>query len=211
MARRQARVLGRLTEICMDIAEALRVQVLERTAEAVAEKPSGAGAVCRDPELAISRIARAVRLNLMLEARLAQERQAGAEAAKAAARTLDLVRQHWVEPRRGQLRRDKVLDVVEQTIEAEAYEGGDGRDVENLLGEVYARVKAYAEVEYVACSIGEMVACVCEDMGLSPDWSVWAGEDWAIAEAAAKTEGSPFGTPWPEAEGGSDKAGADPP
>jgi hypothetical protein len=40
--------------------------------------------------------------------------------------------------------------------------------------------------------IGELVAMICEDLGLDPDWDHLAAEAWARAEIASGAEGSPF-------------------
>jgi hypothetical protein len=36
---------------------------------------------------------------------------------------------------------------------------------------------------------------MCQALGLTPDWSVWEFEPWAMREAREKTEGSPYGRP----------------
>ena len=43
--------------------------------------------------------------------------------------------------------------------------------------------------------IGEIVALICKDLGLEPDWGRLAQEAWAQAEIADGDPGSPF-APW---------------
>jgi hypothetical protein len=40
--------------------------------------------------------------------------------------------------------------------------------------------------------LGATVALICRGLGLKPDWSQWAGEDWALAEARDRAPGSPY-------------------
>jgi hypothetical protein len=40
--------------------------------------------------------------------------------------------------------------------------------------------------------LGEIVALICKDLGLEPDWDGLAGEYWAAAEIARPPPGSPY-------------------
>jgi hypothetical protein len=40
--------------------------------------------------------------------------------------------------------------------------------------------------------VGELVAMLCRDLGLEPDWDALAAEAWAQAEIDSAPEGSPF-------------------
>jgi hypothetical protein len=40
--------------------------------------------------------------------------------------------------------------------------------------------------------LGAIVAAICADLRIEVDWSLWAGEDWAIEEARTKPPGSPY-------------------
>jgi hypothetical protein len=46
--------------------------------------------------------------------------------------------------------------------------------------------------------IGASVARLCAELGLTPDWSLWEDEDWAIEEAETDAPGSPYGRSWTE-------------
>ena len=43
--------------------------------------------------------------------------------------------------------------------------------------------------------VSEMIGLICQDLGLEPDWDTWAEQDWARAEAKARTPGSPYWDP----------------
>jgi len=43
--------------------------------------------------------------------------------------------------------------------------------------------------------VGELIALICRDLGLSPDWSLLAEEAWAQAEIAGGEAQSPFVSP----------------
>ena len=40
--------------------------------------------------------------------------------------------------------------------------------------------------------LGELVAMICDDLGLQPDWNHLAAEAWAQAEIESGAQGSPF-------------------
>jgi hypothetical protein len=70
---------------------------------------------------------------------------------------------------------------------------GDVRQVERLCFTVRERLDdedLYGDL--LRRPIGEMVAVICRDLGLEPDWDQLAQEAWAQAEIAEAPEGSPF-------------------
>ena len=133
-----------------------------------------------DVGLVFSRIARAVRQTLALEARLEAElagltRQAAAErerAAEQAARAPYYARSRIV--RRA----------VVRAIEADT----DDDDVEQLVDDLDERLcDREDDADFLDRPIGELVASICRDLGVRADLSLWEDEAWAIAEAAART------------------------
>ncbi|MDE2292759.1 MAG: hypothetical protein KGL53_11815, partial [Elusimicrobia bacterium] len=40
--------------------------------------------------------------------------------------------------------------------------------------------------------VGELVAMICQDLGLEPNWEHLAAEAWAQAEIESRAKGSPF-------------------
>jgi hypothetical protein len=173
---RQLAMLQELAEIGMQIARAVRDEALARTERAADERaparpsPFGGG----DLGLVYSRIARAVRQTLALESRLAdgieKARTEQARSQVAAVRTAFDERQH------------EVRDYVAEAIEAEAAERGTPeRDVERLLDDLDERLEDGDYDEALAdAPIGDLVARICADLGVTPDWSLWDDQAWAI-------------------------------
>jgi hypothetical protein len=94
------------------------------------------------------------------------------------------------EPDRVQARRDRVDSIVRRVIEAEH---DDDETVERLTSDVWERLAdddIYGDIS--ERPMGEIVALICADLGLSPDWSRLAREAWAVDEAASGAAGSPF-------------------
>ena len=176
-AERHLRLLQELAEIGMDIARAVRA---EATAEddAAERAPSRFGGA--ELGLVYSRIARAVRQTFALEARVADD--------------VDKARVEQ-ERRRvdaGQLafqqRQEDIRDFVAQAIEAEAVERRTpDSDVERLLDDLDERLEDGCYDDALAdAPIAELVARICHDLGVSPDWRIWDDQDWAIEHIGAE-------------------------
>ncbi len=156
---RHLRVLQELAELGMTLARAVAARAAE-TADA-------------DLGLAFTRIARAVRQTVALEAKLADDRETvrAGHARRLAQETAA----------RGRRRKKLVKDAVERAIEAE----WQGETVEALLGDLYERlVDPRDDAGFADRPIGELVAGICKALGVTPDPSLWEDEDWAIEEAA---------------------------
>jgi hypothetical protein len=155
-----------LGEIGLELARLVRRKAVEQAAA----NPDGA--VDESLGLVFARIARAVRQTFALEARLAEERRT-AEAASAA--------------RRVERRKTKVRTAVERVLDAEPEES----DAENLFYDLTERLETdYDDADITDRPIGELVARICRDLGVTPDWSLWQDEDWAI-EARGITASPP--------------------
>jgi hypothetical protein len=168
-------MLDRLAEIGMEIAEALGRQIVAQAAE-----PQAAPAT--DLALAFTRVARAVRQTLALKPRLAedqrmtdlQDRQRAAHAAR---------------KRRGKA---AVERAVEHAIAADC-QAEDGtetdetlHDAERLRVELRERLDdADIDAELSSGSIGDIIAGICADLGIAPDWDACRNEAWFIAETEA--------------------------
>ena len=165
-AQQRVEALQELIAIGMELAREARRQVMEPTH---AETPA------KDLDLVFQRIARAVRQTVALATRLDQDRQKSqAERASKAA----------VETRvRGLMRKARVQEIVERVIEVES-------DGERLLGRLDERLEDADDTDFADRPIGELVAAICRDLGVTPDWSLWEDEAWAIAAAGAEPVGS---------------------
>lgn len=202
-AAERGRELADLAAIGMNLARALERQALALAAasEAVAGRiaagdlePAEAAAVIADlgrgPDLGLgfSRLSRAVRLTLALEARLA-EGPLEPVAAVSPARDPDLDAKA-VKGFRRTMRRIATLEAVETLIEREA---ADDAEADRLQDELIDRLNAgEAEAGEEDPLISAMIAEVCQALGLTPDWSLWEDADWAREEVEAREPGSPY-------------------
>ena len=158
---RHLRGLAELGEIGLELARLVRRQAVEQAAA----NPDGA--VDEHLGLVFARIARAVRQTFALEARLAEERRT----ARAAETRLHVER-----------RKTKVRTAVERVLDAEA----DESDAENLFYDLTERLETdYDDADFADRPIGDLVARICRDLGVTPDWSLWQDEDWAIEARGA--------------------------
>ena len=156
------RVLEELAEIGMQLARAVRDEALEAPTERAAELA-----------LTFSRVARAVRQTVALEARLARDAETQAQDAadrrerRAAGERFDLVRR----------RKAQVRDVVERAIESDAADS----DREHLLDDLYERLEDdLYDADFAEQPVGELIARICKDLGVAVDPGLWADEAWGL-------------------------------
>ena len=207
-------VLRALRDMGMTLARTLTRQVVaqaeadEARAEAgeVADAPRRAAPV--DPALSFSRISRAVRLTLALEARTHQAIEAAAKAGAAndgvaaddgASRVIDYegVARRFRAVVERQIDND-IRRAVEDTIEAAS---DDPEAMDRLKDELSERLREDdVFAERFDWPIGEAVALICQDLGLTPDWERWNIRGWARGEAQMSPPGSPYATVEREAE-----------
>ena len=185
---RHVRMLQELAEIGMDIAQALRRRVLAE-AEAGETDPAAKPAPSPpsyDPGLAFGRVARAVRQCLALEARLAEtgwERATQKEAERLGA----VGDSHIM----ALLRVEELREQVEKQIDRIA----DDAEADRLLRDLDERLGDFDQDEADELNqapLSALIARICADLGLEPDWRVWAGEPWAQTEAQVRPAGSPY-------------------
>jgi hypothetical protein len=189
----RAEALKRLAGLCERVAEAEARRVLAAVeAEEAGEAPAETGG--RDPALGFARAARAMRQTLALSARLDREQQAlEVAAAKPAAEPAAMLgRTFELEPLRRFVQKDEVLRIAEEMVDAEH----EGEAAENLYGDLVDWVRDEGALRDWDRPIGELLAHICHDLGLTPDWNDWRGEDWALEEAEAREpSASPFAPP----------------
>ena len=151
--------------------------------------------------LAFTRAARAVRQTIALKNHIDAERQAlieDDEAAEAEAEA-EAADRRATATLRGFMIKEQVQEIVTEAIEAQAEpedsDDGDDSERERLLDALHERLEDMDDLAIGDRSVGEIVASVCQEIELTPDWSLWEAEDWAIEEAEAKTPGSPYAGP----------------
>ena len=200
------RVLGRLTELGMVLAERLVAQV---TADAAA--PIDAAEV----GTAFAKISRGVRMSVMLEAKLAKERrlrlnglEAAHEAKLAAMREARLAKERAEadaeEDERAERRRAAVDDGVRDVIRAERPEGLERERLFDRLDRLwtvdietdpYVPHSLYLDGGGEDALVSEQIAAFCKALGLKPDWERWKDSFWALEEAEDEAKGSPYAAP----------------
>jgi hypothetical protein len=178
--------LDEIAELAMELARAQQRKTLAQ----IQAPPEEAGeARERDAATGFINAARAVRVTLLLQARL----QAGLNV-----RRLELGQERKARKfsegiasaQANSAKADAMADIVADVIETEA---GDRADVLRLAqtGRETVQLDWY-EADYDEMPVSAVVAKVCKDLGVTVDWSRWGDEDWAVEEAEEGVEGSPF-------------------
>ncbi|CAN7170307.1 hypothetical protein LJR225_000334 [Phenylobacterium sp. LjRoot225] len=189
---RQLEVLGRLAEAGLNIALAVERQVMavEQASPEAGSPEAGSGeAVQRMQALALAygRVSRAVRLTIALQSQLVKDLQDldATAARRAAGQQADAGRERRILQ---SARKEQVERIVERLIRTEA---GDGAEADRLAEEAWERLDhddIYGDL--LARPVREIIALVCQDLGLAPDWSRWAQEAWAQGEIGAGAAGA---------------------
>lgn len=171
----QLQVLGRLAEAGLNLALAIERQATAEPAEAPP----------RDLALAYGRVARAVRLTVALQAKLIKELQALDEVA-----IRDRARERAVRQQLEDARKARVGRIVERVIVAGC---SDDDEVDRLADEASERLE-HDEIygELADRSFSEIIALVCRDLGLAPDWASLAQEAWAQDEIRSGLAAAPL-------------------
>ena len=218
-AARRLAVARRITEMALAVAEAVQRLALARleaeiaavgraddgeAAEAAAPKGRG-----DDPVARSDRALRMVRLSLALEARLEADepaRRAAAEAKHRAIQAITTAEAEFLADRE-----DMVVDVLTATLQTSGLGGQAVRDRRERLAERLNETAAEWEYDYTERAVGAVIAKLAEDLDITVDWSLWTDTAWAMEEAAANAEGSPYaagGAAWVQA---ADAGANDPP
>ena len=209
--------LAEMAEIAMEMARLAHRRMVEQ--DAAIEAGDAAGAALRgDPLLGFNRVTRVVRLTMAMEARMLEARRRrllGLEDERAAeAAAVDAARTAAEQARRdgrsgllGLLVEDAVKQGIVQTRAADPsnardvfYEedkDGFDEDETELIDEaitaadrLLARGRAYAG--FADRPVSAVLGQLCADLGVTPDWSEWAKDDWALDEAERGVAGSPY-------------------
>jgi hypothetical protein len=185
-AQRRLRILQELAEIGMELARAVQAKALAPGVEA---------AVSLDLVLSFTRIARAVRQTIALEARLERDgRTAVSEGAQCRARE-DRERRHD--------HKTKVGRLVERAIDADA----SGEEADNLYADLHERLEDADDLAgFADRPVSEIVAHICRELGVAPPPALWDEADWGAAGGGAS--GPLQISSAPEAEPGTGRADA---
>ena len=196
-AERRLRILERLTQIGMDITEALHDRVIADGVTATVETViNGGGDVSAkssttksprfDPTEAFAKLSRTVRLTLNLEMKADEALRALRSGQFLALETCKAERKHRQKSgmvERSDVARDIVNNRVSAAIDRESLNENDYCDLMEALKERLDEDSVYLDLD--DRPLRETVERLCEDLGLSPDWGRWVGDDW-IAEGPPK-------------------------
>jgi hypothetical protein len=170
--------------------------LLERLAEAGLQVALDIQAQCAeagaaDSAMAFARVARAVRQTVLLQSRLQQD---GSDRRATTVRAETTARKARVERIVSRVIDDEIQDTDEAIdVLLDARERLEGDDI-------------YGDVMTLA--LPDLIARICKDLGLQPDWEVLSQEAWA-KEEKEECPLRPFGPPPPQA--GEDTLMSDPP
>jgi len=171
LLERQLWVLGQLAEGGLEIARAI-----ERQATGSVE------GVRPDLPMAYARVARSVRMTLMLQSKVIEALRAMQSKADQQARSAQLQRE-FARPGLVRARKVRIARIVGRIAWAD---GQDHERVKRLAREAFERLEQdelYGDI--LSRPVSEIIALICKDMGLDPDWPRLAEEAWAKAEIAA--------------------------
>lgn len=203
LIERQLWVLGRLAEVGLNVALAIEQQATAAAEEPDAAEPPPASRPGRvvqgDIALAYARASRAVRLTVALQAKLIKDLQALDETAARLRRgeQVDAERERQA---REAARKERVERIIERVIRAELSDEDEADRLAEAAWERLDHDEFYGDL--LAQPIGEIIARVCRDLGLAPDWSRLAEEAWARQEIDSGAAGSPFlALSWPDPPG----------
>jgi len=203
---RQLERLDRLADMGLAIAGAIERRV------AGADAGPEPDAILDHAALDFARVARAVRMTLALQSRLVRDFKTPPRVGAAGADNDDEdVRWEVVwepEPPTRDQQRFQARRVVRRVGEDC---GLDTETVERLDAEATERLERddiYADI--LARPFSEIVADLCRDLGLSPDWSRLAEESWAQDEIKSGKAGWPLTSPIAEAMAGGGPSAEEP-
>ncbi len=174
-------MLEALSQAALRMALAIERQAAEAPAEGSAPAAPGEAA------MAFSRVSRAMRMSALLQSRLIADLQALAQSPARLAALAEAA-QRGDPAYRHKARVEGVVERVakatcgddEDRLERLMVEAGERLDDDDIYGEVLTR------------PVGELVALICRDLGLDPDWTRLAQEAWAKEEIAGGDPRSPF-------------------
>jgi hypothetical protein len=177
-------MLRELADIGMEMARALQSEVRAQAVEDAAEPPQSVAEL----GLAFSRVSRAVRQTLALEARLEDDRLDRERAAKAAEDAQSQSNSELSD--RAARVKARLMQLLHPDRERD-HQWDDDWD-EDLNDEPDAEPGEGFVSDRPAADV---VAGVCGDLGLEPDLSLWTGEDSVAASAARGASGALPATP----------------
>ncbi len=189
----QLETLGRLAEVGLRIAEAIGDQ-----AQTVAADPGGDDALTARTTASLNacamgyaRVARAVRMTLALQSRLLQPAAEKPSADKTPEEPVTY-RFRWMEDPAAEkeTQRTRVRRLVRRVAEDALLDREVCERLEREAAERLVDEDLYGDP--TQRPIGDILAHICRDLGLDPDWGRLSQEPWAKEEIQAGDPASPF-------------------
>ncbi len=205
-AGRRVRALDRLADHGLELIEGLKREALATQAEGAAQPAASAEAIAErwaGYALTYARLSRAVRQSLALAAKLDVDaetrREQAAQAARAAAAAARAQAQaagrRTAADSEREIKREEVVEIITPLLEDAVDALKDPARAERLYDGLHERLDDPDDtVGLMNQPLGVVVASICRDLGLDPDWEGWADEEWAKDEGEARAPGSPFMT-----------------
>jgi hypothetical protein len=183
LLERQLSLVGELAELGLNVARSIERQATAPASDDGSDDGSAhdgaAPPVLGDIGLAYARVARAVRLTVMLQSKLIEGLQALDRGETDSAR--------WLRECDTKKRVERIVERViraehddEEVVDHLTREGAERLDEDDIYGDVLTR------------PVSETVAVICRALGLAPDWAHLAEEAWAQEEMASGAAGSPL-------------------
>jgi hypothetical protein len=178
---RQVEMLGQMAEAGFEMVMALRRQALAT----LEDEPSNTEPAVdlKAANLAFSKASRAVRMTLALQAKVIEDIRAPDRGDPP----------ETARPSPAEARRKRVRTVVERAIVAEH---GAGREFEQM-SKFAERLLDDEDLcdDVLSRPMSELVAMICKDLGLKPDWVNLSQETWARREIDTGPVGAPLKNP----------------
>jgi len=184
LLERQLWVLGQLAEGGLEIARAI-----ERQATGAGSDDAAPHTVDAHVPMAYARVARAVRMTILLQSKLITDLQAleakTAEAAYSAKCRRALDRPHILREQKARIGR-----IVGRIAWADGREHAEIERLARHAAEMLDHDDHFGDI--LTRPVSELIALICQDLGLEPDWPQLAEEAWAMAEIAGGKVGGPL-------------------
>ena len=184
LLERQLWVLGQLAEGGLEIARAI-----ERQATGAGSDDAAPHTVDAHVPMAYARVARAVRMTILLQSKLIADLQAleakTAEAAYTAKCRRALDRPHILREQKARIGR-----IVGRIAWADGREHAEIERLARHAAEMLDHDDHFGDI--LTRPVSELIALICQDLGLEPDWPQLAEEAWAMAEIAGGKVGGPL-------------------
>jgi hypothetical protein len=191
---RQLEALGRLADMGMAIAAAVERRATAEApgADAVVDRVAPNHTALNHAVLDFARVSRAVRMSFALQSRLIADFKGGSRTAAGEPDGRGPIEVRWREDvvENDEVQKRQVCGIVERLGEAASL---DGETVERLVSEAGERLEDEGLYhDLTRRPLGEIVALICKDLGLEPDWDRVAREFWAEEEIRRPPPGSPY-------------------